>query len=102
MFGPGSRYAGIETVVRLEAGREVVYVRRRFLPMPADLALLREHIVRWGDRLDNVAAEAIGDPELFWQICDANGAMRPDDLTAEPGRHLRITLPAGIPGAPRG
>jgi hypothetical protein len=35
---------------------------------------------------------------LSWRLCDANGAMRPDELTETPGRRLRITLPEGIPG----
>ena len=26
------------------------------------------------------AAQALGDPEQFWRICDANEAMWPDDL----------------------
>jgi hypothetical protein len=62
--------------------------------------LLQEYTVVEGDRLDNVAAKFIGDPEQFWQICDANAAMRPDELTETIGRRLRITLPEGIPGTP--
>ena len=54
-----------------------------------------------GERLDNIAAQYLGDPEQFWRICDANGAMRPDELTETVGRRLRITLPEGIPGAPQ-
>ena len=38
------------------------------------------------------------DPEQFWRLCDANAAMRPDELTESVGRRLRITLPEGIPG----
>ena len=52
-----------------------------------------------GDRLDNLAAHYIGDPEQFWRICDANNALRPHELTQRVGRRLRITLPEGIPGA---
>ena len=51
-----------------------------------------------GERLDNLAAQYIGDSELFWRICDANRAMRPAELTETLGRLLRITLPEGIPG----
>ena len=43
----------------------------------------------------------LGDPEQFWRLCDANGAMRPDELTETVGRRLRITLPEGVPGASR-
>ena len=40
----------------------------------------------------------LGDAEQFWRICDANRAMRPDELTETTGRRLRITLPEDIPG----
>jgi hypothetical protein len=38
------------------------------------------------------------DAEQFWRIADANAALHPNELTAQPGRRLRITLPEGIPG----
>lgn len=53
-----------------------------------------------GDRLDNLAAQYLGDPELFWRLCDANSALHPEELTERVGRRLRVTLPEGIPGAP--
>lgn len=97
-FPPTSRYTGIEVAVHEDAeGRRSPYLRRRFVPHPETLALLVEHEVTEGDRLDNVTAAHLGDPEQFWRIADANRAMRPDDLM-EVGRRLRITLPAGIPG----
>jgi hypothetical protein len=54
--------------------------------------------VREGDRPDIVANDYLGDPEQYWRIADANSAMNPPDLTAEPGATLRITMPEGIPG----
>ena len=33
-----------------------------------------------GDRLDLIAAKYLGDPLIFWLICDANGAIDPNDL----------------------
>ena len=100
-FPPTSRYAPIATATLKTAdGREVVYVKRRFVPAPESLAKVREHIVQAGDRLDNVTAQQIGDPEQFWQVADANAAFDPAELTAEPGRRLRITLPQGVPGMP--
>ncbi len=87
-FALNSRYLGIEiTQMVLPDGRTVAYLRRRY-----------EHVVAQADRLDNIAAQYLGDPEQFWKICDANRAMRPDDLTSPVGRRLRITLPEGIPG----
>ncbi|MFC7737927.1 LysM domain-containing protein [Roseomonas sp. GCM10028921] len=98
-FPPNSRYHGV-TVARSERpdGTAVAYLRRRFLPQPDSLALLQEHVVVQGDRLDNIAAAELGDPTQFWRICDANGALRPEELVETPGRRLRVTLPAGIPG----
>ena len=52
--------------------------------------------------MDQIAASELGDPLQFWRICDANGAMRPQDLTDTPGRLLRITLPQGVPGVGNG
>ncbi|HZS09151.1 MAG TPA: LysM domain-containing protein [Blastocatellia bacterium] len=100
LFPPNSRYQGIETAtLETTAGRTVIYLRRRFVPPPERFELLFEHTVVAGARLDTIAALHLGDPELFWRICDANAAMRPEELTEPPGRRLRITLPEGIPGA---
>ena len=101
LFPPTSRYSGIAAAqMTLLDGTTIVYVRRRFVPPPENFALLQEHVVAAGDRLDNIAAQYLGDPQQYWRICDANRAVRPDDLTATPGRRLRITLPEGVPGAP--
>lgn len=102
-FPPGSRYHDVEVAtLDLPDGRRIAYVRRRFVPPPDSFALLREHLVRSGERLDTVAALHLGDPEQFWRIADANGAIAPEQLTDQPGRRLRITLPAGVPGAEEG
>jgi hypothetical protein len=100
LFPPNSRYHGIATATLLTPeGQSMVYLQRRLVPPPEQFALLQEHTVADGDRLDNLAAQYLGDPELFWQLCDANTALRPEELTDTVGRTLRITLPAGIPGA---
>lgn len=101
LFPANSRYQNVETakLVRPD-GTEVVYLRRRFVPQPERFALLQEHVVVAGDRLDNLTARYLGDAEQFWRVCDANRAMHPDTLTEEIGRRLKITLPEGIPGAP--
>ncbi len=99
LFPPSSRYHGFELAKhQLEDGRVVTYLRPRIVPPPEHFALLGEHAVVSGDRLDNIAANYFGDPELFWRICDANRALRPDELTERAGRRLRITLPAGVAG----
>ena len=100
---PTSRYRGLETAIHVGPdGVPRIYLRRRFVPPPERFALLTEHIVTDGDRLDRVTALHLGDPEQFWRVGDANRAMRPDELTEVAGRRLRITLPEGIPGVPGG
>jgi hypothetical protein len=101
MFAVTSRYYGIATAaIERPDGEKINYVRRRFVPSPDQFALLEEHTVTEGERLDQIAAQYLGDPEQFWRICDANGAIRPDELIETIGRKLRITLPQGIPGTP--
>lgn len=97
-----SRYHEIE-IARLELaeGREVPYLKRRVLPLPERFQVLHERLVTEGDRLDNIAAQELGDPEQFWRLCDANNAMHPRELEVV-GRTLLITLPEGLPGATGG
>jgi hypothetical protein len=92
MFAMTSRYHGIPTA----SLGTIVYVRRRFLPQPDQLAQIGEHTVAVGERLDHIAAEQFGDPEQAWRIADANRATDPAALEV-PGRRLRITLPPGLP-----
>jgi hypothetical protein len=76
------------------------YIRRRFVPQPGRFQLIQEHTVTQGERLDNIAAQYLGDPTLFWRLCDANNAMRPNELTQTLGRKLKITMPENINGSP--
>lgn len=100
LFPPTSRYYGIETTIMETAeGKKTIYLRRRFVPSPERFELLQEHVVTQGERLDNITAKYLNDPEQFWRLCDANRAIRPKELE-EIGRRLRITLPEGIPGMP--
>jgi hypothetical protein len=98
MFQPTSRYHDVETVkmtVRDSRGqpRVVSYKRRRFIPSGAATTTLAEHTVTQGDRLDNLAARYVGDPEQFWRICDDNKVLRPEELTEEIGRTIKIGMP---------
>ena len=99
LFISTSRYFGLatETMTAVD-GRTIIYITRRFVPSPAEFQLLQLYTVVQGDRLDNISAKYLGDPELFWRIADANGAMRPEELVETIGRKLRITLPQGITG----
>ena len=100
-FPPASRYYPLEVVsLVLPDETELVYLKRRFLPPLDRFVPVQEHTVTQGERLDNVTARYLADPLQFWRICDANGAMRPEELTEEIGRSIRITMPEGIPGTP--
>ena len=101
-FPPTSRYSGIEIAeLTGENGERVPYVRRRFVPPSSAFELLEEHRVMQNERLDQIAAQRIGDAQMYWMICDANDAIRPEELIETTGRMLRITLPAGVPGVRR-
>lgn len=98
---PNSRYATTETSTYTSAdGRTVVYFRRRFIASEDRFQTIEEHTVIEGERPDTLAAAFLGDAELWWRLADANGALRPEELTETPGRTVRITLPEGMTGAP--
>jgi len=79
--------------------REIKYKKRRILPIQDtdnyndDISILQQVVVKAWDRLDNIAASTLGDPEQFWRICDANNAMYPPELTNEPGKTIIIKAP---------
>jgi nucleoid-associated protein YgaU len=100
-FPADSRYYGFKTLSYTDANSQAVsYLERRIVPQPgaSNYATVATHTVRNGDRLDLIAAKYLGDPLMFWLICDANGAIRPGRLLETPGEVLNITMPQGIPG----
>lgn len=99
LFSANSRYHGLgHATYTMPDGSTVAYLRRRFIPSPERFADMRLHTISEGDRLDLLAAQYFGDSLLFWRICDANVALRPENLLRDPGGTLRITLPEGMPG----
>jgi nucleoid-associated protein YgaU len=101
-FPPDSRYYGFGTqTYAAPNGQSIAYLTRRFVPQPGapNFSTVAQHTVRQGDRLDLIAAKYLGDPLIFWLICDANGAIRPGDLVKTPGTVINITMPQGVPGA---
>ncbi len=102
-FPTDSRYYGT-TILQYAAagGQSIPYLARRIVPQPgaANYATIAQYSVRQGDRLDLITPTYLGDPLVFWIICDANGAIRPYDLVATPGKVLAITSPQGVPGGP--
>ena len=103
-FPTDSRYYGSKTLTYVTpAGETITYLARRIVPQPGapNFVTVAQHTVKQGDRLDLIAAKYLGDPLLFWLICDANGALRPDALVETPGTVLNITMPQGVPGGQR-
>ena len=99
---PSSRYYGyaVKFFTRPD-GTQVAYLQRRIIPQPDIYTSLQNHAVVDGDRLDNLAYKFLGDPLLYWTICDANGATDPDELTAQVGSTIQIPLASGIPSGAR-
>jgi hypothetical protein len=100
-FPTDSRYYGSSTLsYTAPNGQTFTYLARRIVPQPGapNYATVAQHTVNQGDRLDLLAAKYLGDPLIFWLICDANGAIRPDELVDPPGSVLNITMPQGVPG----
>ncbi|MEA2569386.1 MAG: hypothetical protein QOI24_1387 [Acidobacteriota bacterium] len=96
-FPPNSRYHGLGTLqIPAADGSPIVFLKRRFIAQPERFSVIGIHFVSQGDRLDNIAAQTLGDPELFWRICDANAVIVPDELTDALGNRIVITLPEGI------
>ena len=93
---------GMKTTGHVDSDNRVhAHIKRRFLPPSDSLEVLDMHKVADEDRLDNIAFDYFSDPILLWRSCDANDAMKPDDvllpIDGRPKR-LRITLPQGVSG----
>jgi hypothetical protein len=100
-FPPTSRYAdvGLDAWSPPDGSQPVPFLRRRFCPGHERFATLYEVRVAESDRRDVLAARHLGDPELWWRLADANGAVDPRALTATIERRIRIALPEGVPGS---
>ncbi|WP_338846075.1 LysM domain-containing protein [Massilia sp. W12] len=93
-----SRYAQCAVQEGTDAhGRPVRWLARRFLPDPASMHTLQIHSVQQGERVDQIAAQALGDSLAWWRIMDANGLQQVQQAAA-PGLRLRLTLGPGVPG----
>jgi hypothetical protein len=89
MFTTTSRYANVPDATYQDAnGRQFPYKLLRLTPSAPTILT---HTVVQQDRLDLLANTFYTDPQQFWRICDANAAMRPDDLLV-PGAQLSIAL----------
>ena len=66
----------------------------------SEFALLQEHVVMQGDRLDNIAAQVSGRSGAVLAAVRRQRRDAPGRIDRNDRRRLRITLPQGIPGAP--
>lgn len=97
-FAPNSRYHTV-AIGRLKRSADdpgVPYVLRRFIPQSRDIGIAGEHIIHAGERPDLLAAQLLGDPELYWRIADANVVADPFKLTDTPGERVVIPRPPGL------
>ena len=97
-FGQNSRYHGAAfgRFARNPSDTGVPYVLRRFIPQRRDIAIAAEHLVKSGERPDLLAAQTLGDAELYWHLADANAVTDPFELTDTPGRRVLIPQPTGL------
>lgn len=91
MFTRGSRYEQVKDAELTDRqSRTIRYKRMRFIPdVPGPLGV----VVRDGERPDLLSYRVFGDPEQFWRLADVNLTPRPVDLTATPGRRVKVPGP---------
>jgi hypothetical protein len=96
-YTPNSRYYGLTVRKRTNAaGMSETFVARRIIPAMARYRALDRHRTDGDERIENLSADYLGDSELYWRICDANGDEDPG-LSAQPiGRLITIPLPLEI------
>jgi hypothetical protein len=59
-FPPTSRYYGIDTATLTTVDDQtIVYLRCRFAPSPDRFALLQEHVLSEGERMDKVKPDKV-------------------------------------------
>lgn len=94
IFPPNSRYYRVplrETT--LPDGTTRQFVGRRIIPQTARFQALDRHRAQGDERIDGLAAQFYGDPELYWRICDAAGDADPGTAAGPEGRLILIPLP---------
>lgn len=96
-FPPNSRYRGVPIRTRIaENGNVEAFVGRRIIPDMDRYAPLARHKLFGLERIDRIAADYYGDPELYWRICDANGDEDPGQAAGPDGRVLVIPMPLEV------
>ncbi len=97
IFPLNSRYYGVPLRTRTAAdGTVETFVGRRIIPAMARYGVLSRHKLGGDERIDRIAADAFGDSEQYWKICDANGDVDPALAATPEGRLIVIPLPLEI------
>lgn len=97
-----SRYYGATICdFTLPDGTPVKYLRRRIIPQPDIYSSVQNYSIVDSDRIDNLSSRFLSDPLLYWMICDANGAVDPDELVAQVGHTILIPVAATVPPGAR-
>jgi hypothetical protein len=82
MYSSSSRYAKSATyVVTLPGGAQVTAVKP---PLPGSEPSAGFYQRPTGERLDLISARFLVDATQFWRLCDLNGTLAPDALSARP------------------
>lgn len=87
-----SRYFGVPLATVVD-GRPIRYFEARVVPIGARIPTRAVVNVRPDDRVDSIAARTLGDPVLYWQLCDKNDVLRPAELITPPGRTVEVGMP---------
>lgn len=94
MFDQRSRYRDTENAEYVtDSGQVIVYRRRRILPRVEDMQMRGTVTVVPRERVDHLANRTLGDPQQYWQLCDANPVMNPAELVATPSNAVKVPQP---------
>lgn len=92
MFEQNSRYHNLKDQTYTdESGIEIMYKSRRILAQSDLIPSMVNITVKRNQRLDQISAQTLGNPQYFWKIADANTTLETRDLE-QPGIELRIPL----------
>ncbi|MFN9645962.1 MAG: LysM domain-containing protein [Cyanobacteriota bacterium] len=94
---PASRYAGLVPRQRIAADGSVqTFLPRRLIPAPERFTAFGHRRLSGTERIDDLASEAYGDPELYWRLADALPLEDPADLLGQEGRRIPLPLPLEV------
>lgn len=95
-LSPDSRYFYLPQRSTVGAeGEEQFFLARRIIPQADSYGIAQTVRADKDSRIDWLAAQAIGNPLLYWQICDANGLTEPATALQPDGKTIGIPIPRG-------